>query len=97
VASNQELQDSFKVSHLHSQSSGHLVVSVERDIIDMPTAAMAAQAVQAAQGSTGAGAVGAARDPGAAVAMGHPMMLRLWVPLWIINGTSLPITAGERS
>lgn len=94
VASKQELQDSFKVSHLHSEGSGHLVVSVERDIIDMPTVAMAAQAVQAAQAGAGAVPAGAARDPGAAVAMGHPMMLRMWVPLWVINGTGLPITAG---
>jgi hypothetical protein len=94
VASKQELQDSFKVSHLHSEGSGHLVVSVERDIIDMPTVAMAAQAAQAAQGGAGAVPAGAARDPGAAVAMGHPMMLRMWVPLWVINGTGLPITAG---
>ena len=32
-------------------------------------------------------------DPGAAIAMGSPVLVRLSVPLWIVNATTLPVTA----
>lgn len=35
----------------------------------------------------------AVADPGAAVAMGSPLVVRLMVPAWIVNSTPLPISA----
>ncbi len=32
-------------------------------------------------------------DPGAAVALGAPLHVRMFVPLWIVNATSLPVAA----
>ena len=32
-------------------------------------------------------------DPGAAVARGSPMLVRLYVPLWLVNATTLPVAA----
>jgi hypothetical protein len=32
-------------------------------------------------------------DPGAAVAMGLPLLVRLYVPLWAFNTTPMPISA----
>lgn len=32
-------------------------------------------------------------DPGAAVARGSPLLVRMLVPLWMVNATSLPIAA----
>lgn len=32
-------------------------------------------------------------DPGAAVARGSPLLVRMLVPLWLVNATSLPIAA----
>lgn len=32
-------------------------------------------------------------DPGAAVALGAPMVVRVFVPLWVVNATPLPVTA----
>lgn len=31
-------------------------------------------------------------DPGLAVAKGTPLLLRIYVPLWVVNDTVLPIT-----
>ena len=31
-------------------------------------------------------------DPGAAVALGAPMLVRLLVPCWVVNATPLPIS-----
>ncbi len=33
------------------------------------------------------------RDPGAAVALGAALLVRLLVPAWVVNATSLPISA----
>ncbi|GMH39652.1 hypothetical protein BSKO_07550 [Bryopsis sp. KO-2023] len=33
-------------------------------------------------------------DPGAAVAMGYPLVLRMYVPLWVVNNTEVPINLG---
>ena len=32
-------------------------------------------------------------DPGAAVALGAPLLVRLFVPLWVVNATPLPLAA----
>lgn len=32
-------------------------------------------------------------DPGAAVARGSPLLVRMFVPLWLVNATNLPIGA----
>ena len=32
-------------------------------------------------------------DPGAAVAMGAPLLVRMFVPLWLVNATNLPVAA----
>ncbi len=32
-------------------------------------------------------------DPGAAVALGAPLHVRMFVPLWVVNATSLPVAA----
>ncbi|KAK9908805.1 hypothetical protein WJX75_003140 [Coccomyxa subellipsoidea] len=32
-------------------------------------------------------------DPGAAVALGAPLYVRMFVPLWVVNATSLPVAA----
>lgn len=32
-------------------------------------------------------------DPGAAVALGAPLHVRMFVPLWLVNATPLPIAA----
>lgn len=32
-------------------------------------------------------------DPGAAVALGAPLHVRMFVPLWVVNATPLPIAA----
>jgi len=32
-------------------------------------------------------------DPGAAVALGAPLLVRMFVPLWVVNATSLPVAA----
>ncbi len=32
-------------------------------------------------------------DPGAAVALGAPMVVRVFVPLWVVNATPLPVSA----
>jgi hypothetical protein len=32
-------------------------------------------------------------DPGAAVAVGAPLLVRMFVPLWVVNATSLPVAA----
>ncbi len=32
-------------------------------------------------------------DPGAAVALGAPLLVRLFVPLWVVNATPLPVAA----
>jgi hypothetical protein len=34
-----------------------------------------------------------AKDPGAAVALGAALLVRLLVPAWVVNATSLPISA----
>ena len=32
-------------------------------------------------------------DPGAAVALGAPLLVRMFVPLWVVNATPLPVAA----
>ena len=32
-------------------------------------------------------------DPGAAVARGSPLLVRMFVPLWLVNATNLPVGA----
>ena len=32
-------------------------------------------------------------DPGAAVALGAPLLVRMFVPLWVVNATPLPTAA----
>ena len=43
--------------------------------------------------STHIGAAAQKLDPGAAVAVGAPVLVRMFVPLWVVNATSLPVAA----
>ncbi len=100
----------FYVEYMNSQASVRLRVNMTKEldlelVESQRLRAMAARA-QAAGGASGsasytftAGASDAATEgmrlgAGVALAQGRPLTLHLWVPLWVVNGTQLPISTG---
>lgn len=102
-----QLPDSFCVSYSNSQgSNAKLRIALQRhldtELLDSQRIRAAAARTQAA-GSTSAAATAAMAEAssdawrmsnGAALAQGRPLMLSLSVPVWVINGTQLPIAVG---
>jgi vacuolar protein sorting-associated protein 13A/C len=103
-----QLPDSFCVAYGNSQASNtRLRVALQRqldtELLDSQRI-RAAAARAAAAGSSSALAAATAADAssadawrmsyGAALAQGRPLLLSLSVPVWVVNGTQLPISIG---
>jgi vacuolar protein sorting-associated protein 13A/C len=103
-----QLPDSFCVAYGNSQASNtRLRIALQRqldtELLDSQRI-RAAAARAAAAGSSSALAAAAAADAssadawrmsyGAALAQGRPLLLSLSVPVWVVNGTQLPISIG---
>jgi vacuolar protein sorting-associated protein 13A/C len=103
-----QLPDSFCVSYGNSQASNtRLRIALQRqldtELLDSQRI-RAAAARAAAAGSSSSGAAAAAMADassdawrmsyGAALAQGRPLLLSLSVPVWVVNGTQLPISIG---
>ncbi|KIY93003.1 hypothetical protein MNEG_14960 [Monoraphidium neglectum] len=105
-AASGRLPDGFPVAYANSSANVNLRVNMSRDL-DLELvesqrlraagarAAAAGGAAAAAAATHGdAAAEGLRLSAGAALAHGRPLTLHLWVPLWVVNATQLPITAG---
>jgi hypothetical protein len=71
--------------YMNSSSNAWLRLAVDRDV-DVEALVSLAQ--------EGVGGGGSSLDPGPLVARGHPLAVRVSAPLWVINSTHLPISAG---
>lgn len=104
-----QLPNSFCVSYTNSQASRglQLRVSMQKHIDtellnSQRLRAAAAKAAAAGASSTAAAAAVLKESPpeawkmsyGAALAQGRPLTLSLSVPVWVVNGTQLPISVG---
>lgn len=100
-----QLPDSFTVRYGNSQSTNaRLRIALNRhidtELLDSQRIKAAAARVTAAGGSSSAAAVSDASSDawrmsyGTALAQGRPLILALSVPVWVVNGTQLPIAVG---
>jgi hypothetical protein len=95
----------FLVEYGNSAATMRLRVNMTREI-DLELVDSQRMRALAASRSTGGGKEGRDSGPGggggdglrlgagAALAQGRPLTLHLWVPMWVVNGTQLPIGAG---
>lgn len=104
-----QLPSSFCVSYTNSQASAglqlriHMQKHIDTELLaSQRLRAAAAKAAAAGASSTAAAAAVLKDSPpdtwrmsyGAALAQGRPLTLSLSVPVWVVNGTQLPVAVG---
>lgn len=98
-----QLPDCFSVRHAHSTASVALRVSLDRSLdlqlLDSQRQRLAIERVRASAGGGDAHAAaaelgGLQLSTGAALAAGRALTATLSVPVWVINATQLPLSAG---
>ncbi|GFR52313.1 hypothetical protein Agub_g14850, partial [Astrephomene gubernaculifera] len=107
VAAAPRLPDAFRCTYTHSASFTPLRIHLARQVDNSATTTGILSSPGAGAGAGAGGFYGSAAaassssygrrtgvSPCEAVAQGYPLAVSLHVPLWLVNGTQLPVSCG---